>query len=641
MQLGFLTSHERRVLTAFAGTVLPAGPRLPAADGAVIERLERLAQDVGPPARRGLRGFAWALEAGGLLGGGRPFSAMGGEHRLRWLERLRASGVTRPILRAGLLAVRASYASNPTILQQLECGVDRPPARDEPGRWQEGLLDPWDLEPGEPVECEVVIVGTGAGGAALAEALAAAGVAVLMVEEGRYFSRSDFNGRPLEMLQTLYQGGGATYTVGNCLIPLPMGRTVGGSTTVNSGTCFRLPESTMKRWRDTHGLGWVTAETLDPYYADVEAMLQVEPAEMTYVGKPGEVIARGCEALGYSHFPLVRNAPGCDGQGICCFGCPTDAKRSTNVSYIPAALEQSAFVLTGVRVDRVLTRAGCAHGVSGVTRGPDGRTRRVDVHAQVVVLACGAVGTPSLLLRNELANRSREVGNNLSIHPAAHADALFDEVIDGHRTIPQGYCIDAFADEGLMFEGGTTPLEIPSTALDALGPELAEQLERTRHISNFGFMIRDTSRGRVFLDRQGRAHTWYWMNRKDRELCRRGMAILARVYFAAGAREVYPGVAGWPTLGSEAEVAALEVADIPARDFDLTAYHPLGTCRMGNDPARSVVGPTHETHDVRGLFICDGSSVPGAMGVNPQVTLMAMARRAAGFVHRRLEEIRS
>src|SRR5208282_2749055 len=198
------------------------------------------------------------------------------------------------------------------------------------------------------LECDVVVVGTGAGGAAVATGLAKLGHAVLLVEEGAHFTRSDFNGRPMEMMQKLYRQGGLTAAIGNTVIPIPLGKGVGGTTLINSGTCLRLPESTLAHWRDELGLTELSSETLAPYYDQVERFLEVGPSSKQALGAAAELIAKGCDALGYAHGPLPRNAPGCDGQGLCCFGCPTDAKRSTNLSYVPAALGSGAQLVTGL-----------------------------------------------------------------------------------------------------------------------------------------------------------------------------------------------------------------------------------------------------------------------------------------------------
>jgi choline dehydrogenase-like flavoprotein len=297
------------------------------------------------------------------------------------------------------------------------------------------------------LECDVVVVGTGAGGAVVGRELAEAGLAVVFIEEGQYHDRTEFTGRAISMQQKLYRRGGSTFSVGNVAIPIPLGQTVGGSTTVNSGTCYRTPDRILHDWQRELGLDELGPEQLAPYFDRVEAVLGVEYAKAELLGGNGRVIARGCDALGFkAHGPLKRNAPACDGQGVCCFGCPTDAKRSTNVSYIPLALKAGAEVFAGARMTRIIVEGGKARGVVARTEG--GHT--ITVRARAVVIACGSIMTPIVLARQGLGARSGQLGKNLSIHPACGALAEFDEQILSWKGIPQGYSIHELHDEGIL-----------------------------------------------------------------------------------------------------------------------------------------------------------------------------------------------
>src|SRR5437899_2072643 len=232
-----------------------------------------------------------------------------------------------------------------------------------------------ELDSDDTVECDVVVIGTGAGGAVVAKELAEKGHAVVLLEEGDYNTRADFSGHAADMQRKLYRDMGATLSIGNAVIPIPLGRTVGGSTAINSGTCYRTPARVLSHWVDEFGLDDLAPDKMAPLFDRVESVLGVAPAEPKYLGGVARVIARGCDALGYAHSPLRRNAPECDGQGVCCFGCPTDAKRSTNVSYVPMALKAGASLYTGLRAERVLVDRGRAVGVLAHGRGADGEKR--------------------------------------------------------------------------------------------------------------------------------------------------------------------------------------------------------------------------------------------------------------------------
>jgi choline dehydrogenase-like flavoprotein len=403
---------------------------------------------------------------------------------------------------------------------------------------------------------------------------------------------------------------------------------VGGSTLINSGTCYRTPERVFRRWRG-EGLSPFSSETLGPYYERVEQMLQVTLAKRELTGGVGRVVARGADKLGYVHAPLMRNAPDCDGQGVCCFGCPTGAKRSTDVSYVPEALKRGSQLMTSAKVTGIEVLGRRVTGVRA--RLASGKT--LHVRAEAVVIAGGALMTP-LILGKTL--KSPALGRNLSIHPAAKVMAVFDELIDMDDAIPQGYGIEEFADQGIMFEGGSTPLDITAVAVPWVGARFMELMEAYRRVATFGFMIVDTSRGRVRSSPTGSPLITYDLNPDDTAKMKRGITILSELFFEAGARRVLPMIAGMDELRTPGDLAALRAMNVRPGDFEVTAYHPLGTCRMGVDPRTSVVGPSHESHELSGLYVTDGSVMPSPLGVNPQMTIMAMALRAAEGIDARL-----
>lgn len=629
-----LTPTERAQLELLAATALPAGRLLPGAGAATITRLERFLSDLPEAVRAGYRRLLLALDAEALLRTRTRFSRLPYGRRVELLEGMERGEATRLALRGLLTPLKLAHFDDPQVYRALGCRyVVDPPLGRERARWHEQVVDAATLT--EDLECDVVVVGTGAGGAPMAKALAERGHAVLLIEEGQHFTRQDFNGRAVQMMKQLYRQGGATVAFGNTAIPVPVGRGVGGTTLINSGTCFRLPREVLASWRAA-GLSAFTDDALSPFYEEVEDVLGVGPSSAAALGAPARLIAKGCDALGYSHHPLLRNAPGCDGQGLCCFGCPTDAKRSTNVSYVPLALERGAMLVTGLKVERVLTERSAAVGVRGVSTATG---RELSVRAKVVVLACGSLSTPVLLEQSGLCGTSGQLGRNLSIHPASAGMGVFAEDLDASRTVPQGYAIDEFKDEGLYFEGAQVPLDVTAASITGSGPGYVHLMEQFNRAFSFGFMVKDTSRGRVTAGADGSPRLWYSVNERDRALLQRGFGLLARVFFAAGAEEVRLPVLGFERLRSLGEVVNLERAHVPARHMDLTAYHPLGTAKMGVAPLESVVNETHEAHDVHHLFITDGSAVPSSLGVNPQLTLMAMSLRASDFVHRRLERL--
>lgn len=479
------------------------------------------------------------------------------------------------------------------------------------------------------VTVDACVVGTGAGGAPAAAELAAAGLSVAMLEEGAWHDADTFTASPRDMAPQLYREGGQTVTIGDPPIVLPTGRGVGGTTLINSGTCFRTPGRVLAHWRDAFGLDDLTEEALAPVFDDVEAAIGVAEVPAELAGENAAIVRRGAERLGLSGGFLRRNARGCVGSGVCAFGCPAGAKQHTGITFVPRAWDAGAVLHTGARV-RELVRRGdrIAEAVASTTGGGTLRVR-----ADVVVLACGAIGSPLLLRRNGLGTASGQLGRNLSIHPASAVRARMEHDVRMWDGVPQSYYVDEWADDGIMLEGIAAPPDQAAMATPRAGEELRELMLDVRRTASFGVMVTDQGRGAIHRV-LGRPVLRYDLHRDDAARFQRGFARLAEIFFAAGAREVIVPVAGVPTLRG-GDVEPLMRARVRPRDLKLMAFHPLGTARAGADPRRSVVDPDLRVHGLANLHVMDGSVVPSSPGVNPQLTIMALAVRAARRVARR------
>ena len=627
-----LPEPARRTAAALARAVLPPGERFGGADESTVARYESLLASFDPRSLSRFAGMLATLEhAARATHGGRPFSRLDRAEADRFLDAWSDGDVVRRSLVLALTApLKMAYFDDPAVYARIGCKWDFSAANVEREKYMARVHK---VDADGDFECDVVVVGTGAGGAVVAKELAERGYAVILVEEGEYHGRESFSGRAPDGLRKLYRNAGMTAAIGNTVIPIPMGRLVGGSTAINTGTCWRTPEWVLRDWVEQRGLEELSPDQLAPYFERVERMLEVDTAPAKYLGGVARVVARGADALGYRHFPLRRNAPGCDGSGVCDFGCPTDARRSTNISYVPAALKRGAQLLTGVRIERVLTDGARITGVRGRALATGAH---VNITARATVLACGTLLTPVLLQKQGLDRGLPQVGRNLSIHPATIVSAMFDEQIEMYNAIPQGYCVDEFQREGILLLGASAPLDFGAAHFSFVGRKLMDVMDHYDRVASFGVMVEDASRGRVRLGPGGRPLIWYWLGREERERLLRGVEITARIFQAAGAREVYPSLHGHRVLRDARDLARLRSARPAARDFMLSAFHPLGTCRMARTKKDGVVSPDHEVFGRPGLFIADGSVVPSALAVNPQVTIMALATRAAERIDARL-----
>jgi choline dehydrogenase-like flavoprotein len=617
---------------------MPGGGVLPGGGEVTIDRLEAFLAGMGDDFGRAFEGGLWTVEGSTIATRGRSFSALPIADRTAVLEAWTdsRSRYARWLLRAILTPIKLAHFNDAAMFAHVGCRQDRDvPRRNEPQRWMQKVTDGRAVNEDLELECEVVVVGTGAGGAAAAYELARRGRAVLLLEAGDFHQRTSFDGRAVTAFQRHYIGRGTTFAIGNVAAGVWAGRGVGGSTTINSGTCYRAPDHTLQRWASRYGLGMLSGDALAPYYDRVEDMLGVAPVPRELLGGSARVVARGADRLGLAHHPLRRNAPGCDGQGVCCFGCPTGAKRSTDVSYVPEALKLGAELVTAAEVLHVDVIEGRARGVTA--RLASGKTLRV--RADAVIVAGGALLTPLLLRRSGVATRSGWLGKNLSIHPASKVMALFSETIDMSRGIPQSLAIDTYASEGLMLEGASVPLDVAALATPWVGRRFMNLMDSYPNLATFGFMIQDKSRGEVHAGPGGTPIIRYDMSPEDVARMQRGYEILCEIFLRAGASRVLPMIVGCDEIRSEDDLQKLRKMKLSAGDFEVTAYHPLGTCRMGVDPARSCVGPDGEAHDTEGLFVADGSAIPSSLGVNPQLTIMALALRTAEHVDARLSEL--
>jgi choline dehydrogenase-like flavoprotein len=298
---------------------------------------------------------------------------------------------------------------------------------------------------------------------------------------------------------------------------------------------------------------------------------------------------------------------------------------------VPRALEAGATLYTGLRAHRLLRSGNRA---AGVVATPRGGGPSLTVHADAVVSACGTI--PGVPFLRECGVRSKHLGRHMTIHPAVKIAALMPDEIDGWADTPQGYGVYDFMDEGLTFEGAFVPPEYTSIAFPFVGRAFTSVMEAYRRLAVFGFMVSDDPAGRVIRGVDGRPFITYWMTKRNLEQVRRGLQILSEIFFAAGAEKIFLPLAGIEEHASLE--SALKVLERPFNPMSLevAAFHPLGTARMSMSKRGGVVDPDLETWEIPGLYVVDGSVFPTSLGVNPQLTIMAWATRAAQMLGARV-----
>ncbi|NJC65256.1 FAD-binding protein [Planosporangium flavigriseum] len=457
---------------------------------------------------------------------------------------------------------------------------------------------------------DVVVVGSGAGGAVAAREFARAGARVVVVEEGRRFTVEHFRAlSPADRFVALYRDGGATLALGSPPVLLPQGRGVGGTTLVNSGTCYRTPVRVLRRWRDAYGVAAADPEHFDGLLDEVEAMLAVAPQPTDVLGRNGELALAGARALGWRATPLRRNAPGCAGSCQCAVGCPRNAKNGVHLTALPEACAAGAVIVTGARVHRVFVARGRAVGVRFGDR---------EILAPLVVVAAGAVETPRLLRRSGLGGHP-QLGRNLAVHPAVSVAGRFAEPVVSWSGVLQSVGVEELHDDGVLIEATAGPPGLVSFLPPGYGRPLRAELDRADRLATLGALVADVPGGRV-----GARTVRYRLAPTDADRLREAIVAMGRILLAAGAQEVLTGINTHPYARTPDEVVAAASA-AAATDLHLAAFHPTGTARMGADPARAPVDPAGRLRGVAGVLVADASVLPTCPEVNPQLSIMALA----------------
>jgi len=487
-----------------------------------------------------------------------------------------------------------------------------------------GIIDGAALVGDRTIHADICVIGSGAGGAPVAAVLAESGARVVVLEDGAHFPTSSLTGDPRTMLAQLYRDGGQTMTVGNTPIMIPVGRAVGGTTLVNSGTCLRTPASVFDEWVSELGLSQLAPGVLDPFYDAAEQSVSVGRVTPELAGRNARRIEAAATSLGWSSHYLTRNANGCVGSGVCAFGCPAGAKQHTAITYMARAHAAGAATYSRTRAQRVVVENGVVRGVEAATAGG----ASVRVVASQVVVAAGTFHTPGLLHASGV--RNPWLGRNLSVHPATAAWGVLDDEIDMGRGVPQSFAVDEFKDQGLMLEGISGPPSYLALSVPYSGDQHRELMAQYKNVAQFGLMIRDRSRGRVGVGRIARRIgtpvLHYNVGPEDTALLWRGVERLAELLFAAGAKRVMTPINGVREL-TDGDLTPLRAAAPRAERLKLMAFHPLGTARMAARREHGVLDADGRVHGVAGLYVADGSAVPTALGVNPQLTIMALATR--------------
>lgn len=482
-----------------------------------------------------------------------------------------------------------------------------------------------------PERAKVLIIGSGAGGATTALHLAREGVEVTVLEEGARHDASDYGQPMTRAMPRLYRRRGMTPILGRVPIGYVEGACLGGSTEINSGFWHRAPREVLLRWQARYALRGAGEDDLAPHYEWAEEALGVGKSELPWPPST-RAFARGIEAMGWSYQEVPRAAPGCRHTNACARGCPTGAKQGMSARILPDAERAGARVITNVRVLRLLHSGGRVDGVVATWRPPEGAEQLVRIDAEHVFVCAGPTETPALLLRSGI---KRHVGNSLRIHPYLKVVARFDEVMDSERSVLPLVQVKEFWPE-LSLGGGYYTLGQLAMTLSDNWPENAERIAEHRHMAQYYVGVRGTGRGTVRPARLGSGTVVrYELSQEDLRRLSVGFARLSELLLAGGAQSVLPSVHGLASLQHESEAVRWLDDDLPKQALNLVTVHAFSSCPAGERPELCAVDSYGRVRGFDNLVASDASIIPDSPGVNPQGTVMALARRnAAAFLER-------
>jgi choline dehydrogenase-like flavoprotein len=512
--------------------------------------------------------------------------------------------------------------------------VPIPEQTDDIRTWQ-----PLALTGNQHLQADYIIVGSGAGGSVVAEALSERGFDVLVLEKGYDCpaSRSGLNELAGFKRYFLNQGVLATRDLSVAILA---GCAVGGGTTVNWTTCIRAPDSVIEEWRSEYRLSEWNCDLFDRLYSEVEQEIGVT-GQVDVPNRPNALLAQGCERMGLDVKPTKRNVKNCNERcGPCMFGCPHGAKQSTPRTYLERAAKHGMRLLARANARQIIS----GDRVEGPYVGSDGKTYSLTAKAgRGIVVAAGALETPALLMRS-LSHP--QLGKNLRLHPTAVVIGMYADPVEPWRGAPQSVYSDTLLDMdgrgyGVLLE---TPALYPGMAASALPWQGREDhwnlLKRLRHSAAFIAIARDCGTGRVKLGRDGEPVFEYGLDKKSAKHLIQGMIMLLKMHFAAGALEA--GMIHQSPLRFTREAFVdMEAGDMnlfrnlldyaPGR-LPLYSAHQMGTCRASGDPRLGVTDPIGKVWGTQNLYIADASLFPTAVGVNPMLTVMAVAKWVAAHI---------
>ena len=452
------------------------------------------------------------------------------------------------------------------------------------------------------VKHEYIVVGSGAGGGVVAYNLAQAGADCLLIEAGKYHTKETFPRNEADASAQLYWGGGLEFSA-DARMAFLRGKVMGGSTIVNQALVDRFDDLALDAWRDESGVDFFTLDALTPYYDRVEDFLAVHIFEEQERNRNAQLFVKGCDALGYGWHFLHRAQGDCAYEKgndciTCLSGCHRDSKQSTLITYIRQAEALGLKVQAETMVERV-EPLGNGYKLYATSHG-----ERVEFECEKLILAGGTLGTNHMLLRSGFGNQLPALGKYFSTHPQYMWFGVYDEEINAHKGMFQSVASkdDRFRQRGFKLENVFAGPVSTALLFNGYGADHEEFMRNYSRITCAEVAVRDENAGELVVDKKGKLMIKKPLTDQDHSRMKDGVSVLKEILAASGAKRV-----------------------IESPHF--FGLHMMGGCRMGVDPQKSVVNPEYQVHGYKNLYVGDASLFPNAPGINPSLTIYALATR--------------
>ena len=577
-----------------------------------------------------------------MSGRATPFRLMNQHHRVRLLQKMRDSslpGLRRFFQSVKRLTLFVAYSvateqkPNPAwkAMGYRSQNPIRSPAEDS-------TVIPQDIQNDHEIRCDVLVIGSGAGGAIAAAHAAKAGNEVVVTEKARCLGVQELGTSEMLGTRNVYEKHGALATRDLGFVVLA-GSSVGGGTTVNWMTCLEPPENVRHEWANTFGLKQFLTPGFEDSIRSVKNRLNVN-IESNRHNAQNQKLYDGCQRLGLAVQAIPRNTMNCQQCDFCNYGCRAGAKQDTRRTYLADAIKHGARLYDQVEVDKLIFRNGAVCGAIGTAGGRHGN-RLLNVICKKVIVSAGSINSPAILMRSGIA--LKHIGKNLHLHPTTATVAFHDEKIEPWSGAPQTALCDHYANldgngYGVRLEAAPVHPGFAAMGLAWRDPAHHKHLmQQISHLSTIVVIARDSNGGKVILDRNGNAEIHYKLGKLERKFLVEGAIQSLRVHLASGAHLLF-GPHQSPVAFSRHKsgkqkyfqdfdkfVDRIKALGSRSNSISLFSAHQMSTCRMASDSKHGVVNPDGRVFGIKNLYVCDGSVLPNACGVNPMITIMSVA----------------